>query len=167
MLIVNKSVMQPKLHSCCQLHKLCSNMKSLVSICLIIVFTFQLCSCNKDAVTNNGGTNTIINKWHVVSDAEFVGVGLGNHLANYTGLPGDYFDFRANGKLYIKEGAVLDTLNYNLISDTLIAIVSFGIELNGVPTSHLTKLTASDAIINTPVVLTPGGAFGRNVILNR
>jgi hypothetical protein len=57
----------------------------------------------------NNSKFTVLTKWSIVDDSAFSGVGLNNHPVNYTGQKGDYFDFRADGNLYIKEGSTLDT----------------------------------------------------------
>ena len=106
-------------------------------------------------------------KWKLVSDNTYQGVGILNHSMLYTGQPGDYFDFRADGNLYTRENSSFDTLHYQIVSDTTIIVESFGLTLNGVPeTSHIT-FTRQNATIAAPVVTTPGGVFGRNVQLVR
>ena len=80
---------------------------------LIAIFVFfWLASCKKSGDT---GQVTLIAKWHLVNDSTAYGGALAAPLTktNYIGLPDDYFDFRADGKLYIKEGAKYDTLAYN------------------------------------------------------
>ena len=111
---------------------------------------------------------TIVGNWDILNDSTFIGVGINNHQESYIGQTGDYFDVRTDGFIYIKEGTVLDTLDYSLTSDTTIIIASFGLILNDVPEiSHITNLTAHGATISAPTVITPGGEFGRKVILKR
>ena len=87
---------------------------------------------------------------------------------DYAGQAGDYFNISANGHIYTKEGAVLDTLSYSNVSDTTIIISPFGITLNGVPeTSHIITFTAHSLVIQAPEIATPGGIFGRKVSLSR
>jgi hypothetical protein len=136
-------------------------MKRFIPAGMALFFTFQIISCNKDSVTANNSI-TLIKKWNLVSDEEYMGVGSVNHLVTYTGHAGDYFDFRGDSNVYIREGVLLDTLKYSLISDTLMSIASFGL---GLP-CRITNLSPDHAIISSPVILTPGGAFGRKVILN-
>ncbi len=137
-------------------------MRSTLSTVLTL-FVVLITSCDKDAASA-----TILGKWNLINDSKFIGVGINNHPVNYTGQTGDYFDFRTDGNLYIKEGAVLDTLPYTLTSDTTILILSFGIILNGTPEiSSIKDLSAHSTTINAPVAITPGGQFGRTVNLNR
>jgi hypothetical protein len=94
-------------------------------------------------------------------------VGVSNHLVVYDGQPGDYFDFRVDGNVYTKEGAVLDTLSYTVKPGNQIVISKFGIIANDTPTVSKFSLTARTANIVTPRIITPGGQFGRVVDLTR
>jgi hypothetical protein len=143
--------------------------KPLKLIIVAGLFTF-LFSCKKMPMGCDTGPNppAIVTKWNIVSDSTYVGVGFNNHPIDYQGRSGDYFNFTPNGILYTKEGVVLDTLSYSLVADTGIIIGSFGINLNGVPAiSHISNFTAHSITIASPVVLTPGGIFGRKVSLSR
>jgi hypothetical protein len=42
------------------------------------------------------------------------------------GLAGDYFDFRTDGKVYIKNATYFDTANYSLLGDTKIVATYVG-----------------------------------------
>jgi len=136
-----------------------------------------LTACTKTAVSSNKYEPTrLTGKWNLVNDSTFEGAGFSNHQVDYTGEAGDYFSFSANGYVYTKEGAVLDTLTYRMISDTSIIISNFGLILNGVPdTSTITGLTANNGLgltgqiidIESPFFLTPGGEFWRKVTLSR
>src|SRR5947208_2904362 len=90
-------------------------------------------SCEKSAEADHQAPVTILHKWNLVNDSTYYGLGLNNHPVNYLGKPGDYFDFRADGYLYIREGSGLDTLSYSISSDTTLVIAGFGMILNGVP----------------------------------
>jgi hypothetical protein len=133
-----------------------------VTVALIFIIT----SCKKELQSN--GT-TISGKWNVLTDSSFAGVGAGNHAVNYTGQPGDFFDFKSDGYLYIKEGSNTNKLSYTITSDTTIVIDSFGgVTLNGVSnTNFITNLTAHSVTITAPFFATPGGVFGRKVSLAR
>jgi hypothetical protein len=143
-------------------------MKPIILFVLAAFIAFFLVSCKKNSVPANDINASISGKWNILSDSTFFGVGLNNHPVDYAGQTGDYFDIRTDGNIYIKEGAILDTLGYRLTSNTTILIVSFGIILNGVAeTTHITSLTAHSATIDAPIVITPGGEFGRKVNLSR
>ena len=143
-------------------------MKQIVSFGLTTFIICFLVNCKKNSFSGNDMNNGILGKWDILNDSAFVGVGVTNHQASYIGLAGDYFDVRKDGFIYVKESTDLDTLSYSLTSDSTIIIASFGLILNGVPEiSQITNLTANSATINAPVVITPGGEFGRKVILKR
>jgi hypothetical protein len=142
-------------------------MKRVISLSFgytLIITAFFLLACQENSISINKNA-TILGKWNVLNDSQFSGIGLNNHQVNYTGQTGDYFDFRSDHNVYIKEGTALDTLNYRLISDSTISISSFAYAVN--ETSDITTLTTHRATINAPVVVTPGGQFGRKVDLSR
>jgi hypothetical protein len=130
----------------------------------------------KTMLSNGPESPGIPGEWNLVTDSTFEGVGSANHPVNYTGEPGDYFSFSDNGYVYTKEGNVLDTLTYQVVSVTKIIISDFGLILNGVAdTSTVTGLTGSidsgntadTIVIESPFFLTPGGEFWRKVTLYR
>lgn len=131
-------------------------------IILITLISLELVSCKKDAAVS------IMGKWNLVSDAITSGIGPNVKTYSYTGVPGDYFDFRTDGKLYIKEAANLDTLSYTFLPDNKISIASFGWVINGVGVeSDIVMLTANHVSIHVPNINNPGGVYDRTVSLNR
>ena len=142
-----------------------------------LAILMYLMACTKSAVpSNDDGTADLNGKWSLVNDSTFVGAGSSNHQVNYTGEAGDYFSFSTNGNVYTKEGSVLDTLTYKMVSDTSIIISDFGLIVNGIPdTSTITGLKATNGlgitvqiiVIESPFFLTPGGEFWRKVTLRR
>ncbi|MDR3694661.1 hypothetical protein [Mucilaginibacter sp.] len=143
---------------------------------LIVVVGLQLCllSCTKTNINHllvccgaNPPAASIFNKWNIVSDSTYAGVGITNHPVDYAGQAGDYFDIRTNNIIYTKEGNVLDTLTYNALTDSTIVISSFGITLNGVLSPSHFKVTAHSLYIASPEIATPGGVFGRRITLSR
>ena len=138
-----------------------------------IVVMLVLLSCTRNIAS--GPVSTITGNWSIVFDSTYSGVGTQNHAAVYTGQPGDYFNFSTDGHVYTKEGNILDTLKYSLLSASTIIIDSFGLTLNGVPeTSNITFQTFSDisvtvhqATIDAPIEPTPAGEFGRKVVLRK
>jgi hypothetical protein len=129
----------------------------------------QVINKNDKNSSSELGQLSIIEKWNIVTDSTFAGAGITNHAVDYSGQPGDYFDIRANGYIYTKEGAVLDTLSYTLLSDTTIIIKPFGLAVNSVPpiSGHITNLTLNSVNIASPEFATPGGLFGRRLSLSR
>jgi hypothetical protein len=156
-------------------------MKTKYSL-MIIGLMLCVAACKKDIngslspVTNKSDKNSLsglgqaslVAKWNIVTDSTYAGAGISNHPVDYSGQPGDYFDIRTNGYIYTKEGAVLDTLSYTLVSDTTIKIQPFGFGINSVPTtSHITNFTSNSVTIASPSFATPGGIFWRKVTLSR
>jgi hypothetical protein len=119
---------------------------------LIAVLIFPLLAgCKKD--NNKNTTPTLIAKWNLVTDY------TANHLAQtntYTSVPGDYFDFRSNGKCYIKEGNQYDTLTYAITSDTTISIHPFAINNAAYYSSKSNPLTLHAATITSAGPYPPG-----------
>jgi hypothetical protein len=148
----------------------------------LLAILLYLTACTKTTVSSNEGESASpANKWNLVTDSTFEGVGLANHPVDYTGEPGDYFSFSTNGHVYTKEGNVLDTLTYQQFSASTIFISDFGIIGNGIPdtstitglgTNSLTANNGSDPtpqtiVIESPFAITPGGEFWRKVTLSR
>ena len=130
---------------------------------LIAVFVFNLLAgCKKDS--NKSAAPTLVTKWNLVTDY------TANHLAQvnmYTGVPGDYFDFRSNGKCYIKEGSQYDTLLYAITSDTTITIQHFGYGNAAYYSGKAGPLTLHAATITSSGPYAPGEIDYRQVKLSR
>jgi hypothetical protein len=136
-----------------------------------------LTACTKSAApSNDNGMVGLTGKWNLINDSIIQGVGPSNHLVGYTGAAGDYFNFGTNGYAYTKEGALLDTLTYRMVTDTSIIISSFGLIINGIPdTSTVAGLAGSNSsvsnsqiiVIESPFFLIPAGEFWRKVTLSR
>jgi len=138
--------------------------KWLVSAGLLVLSV----SCKKHTETDGTAARAILGRWNVVSDEGFTGIAQNNQPVNYTGQPGDYFDFNENGKLYMKESTRADTTDYRLTSDTTVQIGGVGLVLNGLQAiSVIENLTPHTVTLHAAVVLTPGGAFGRKIKLAR
>src|SRR5438477_5551885 len=101
-------------------------MKTILIIFLLTFACLELTSCKKDTAV------TILGTWNIINDSKTFGIGPNIQYQNYIGVPGDHFDFRADGNLYIKEGVNLDTLSYTIYPDNKITIASFGWIVNGV-----------------------------------
>lgn len=133
---------------------------------LILLTLFQT-SCEKNNGDKEGG-NALLGKWQIQSDTSFAGIGLNNHAVTYTGQTDDFFNFRADGTLWIEENGKLTVLDYSSISNTSITITSFLNDSNGATSTCTVKEQMRNAIsISSPILLTPGGTFGRIVHLSR
>jgi hypothetical protein len=82
--------------------------------------------------------------------------------------PGDYWDFRSDGVVYVREGVKLDTLGYSLLSDSTIIINSFGPIFDGMARpSNIETLTVHSAIIQSGFANNPGITYTRVLSLKR
>jgi hypothetical protein len=94
-------------------------MKSFIPFALIIVLCTGFISCMKTTAPGIAG------KWSVINDSSFL---AGNGIfqgggSNYIGVSSDYYDFRPDGNLYIKEETVTDTGKYNMVSVDQVKII--------------------------------------------
>ena len=138
-------------------------------------FAIVLCfaACTKSAKSSNENNKEEPGYWNLVSDSTFEGVGAGNHAVNYTGQAGDYFNFTTEGYVDTKEGDVMDTLTYKIVSATGIIISDFvdTCTITGLGGNSLTANngggTTQTIVIASPLLATPGGVFWRKVTLSR
>ncbi len=113
---------------------------------LIIGLLFCLYACKKDNNTNPG---SIVGKWNIVNVA--------TRGVNYTGQPGDFYSFTADGILHIKEGTGLSTYNYTTPGDSSITLTISG-NADALPEfGRIITFTAHSLIISGPYPITPGG----------
>ncbi|HZY38101.1 MAG TPA: hypothetical protein VFE53_15705 [Mucilaginibacter sp.] len=131
---------------------------------VFLVFVI-LAGCKKG---NEGTPPSIVAKWDLVNDSAVYHNTPEGFTTNYKGQPGDYFDFRDDGKCYTKECKVYDTLSYHLITDTTAVIQGFGINIDNPNYYSLIKpLTYHNATITSPDLLVPGVAgTGSHRIVN-
>ena len=128
--------------------------------CLILC----LYACKKG---RNPTPGSVVGRWNIASVASFTGVGVNNHMVNYAGQPGDYYEFTTNGILYTREGTARDTLDYNVVGDTSI-IIKTPRNTGGIPQpGRITTFTAHSLAIYGPYLATYGGTFGNTVSLSR
>lgn len=152
--------------------KLLTAKLSFLAILPFLALLLYLTACKKTKGSSNGSAATsITGKWNLLTDSTFVGVGTGNHEVDYIGQPGDYFDFNTNGTVYTKEGDVLDTLTYKLLSESTMIISDFGASGDTCTVNSMTvsngEGTGQFLYITSPFFFTPGGTFGRKVSLSR
>ncbi len=153
-------------------------MKLIVTVSLITAITAGLISCKKEY------SDAIAGRWNIVTDSSFVGQsppffnpGAG-HV--YKGITSDYYDFRTDGRLYIKEGAYSDTLTYQVRPDKHITFVyntylttvdSLGNIISQVhPKKNytITTLSANNLTMTSDLtsdILTPVGYFANKLML--
>jgi hypothetical protein len=98
-------------------------------------------------------------------------------VKNYIGTSDDYFDFRADGKCYIRENGTLDTMTFKMPTDNSVIFgKSNGIQISNTgivtpiqtPPNEIYPLTDHIATINFGRgVITPGGFTERILQLKK
>jgi hypothetical protein len=140
---------------------------------IAVISTIALASCRKGAVNPNPSTNVknIVGNWNLVSDSSYSAIGAASHttMNKYIGLPGDHYNFTANGNLYIKVGTEKDTATYSVKADTLNLLYSY---INNSTTTVATssyKMTnfTGNTLTLSDEILTPGGFFGTVINLRK
>ena len=132
---------------------------------LVCLFSCQKTIIGLDCCTANIPMGAIVGNWGIVGDTVNRGVNTGVPVI-YTGKPGDYFDFRPDGHVYIKEGATLDTLIYSVVSNDQIIFPSF-VFLSSNDTCKITVFTANKLVIASPINPLPAGPQERRIGLSR
>ena len=100
-------------------------MQSTTSIVMIkfagFLLTFYLftLACKKETHPSIAG------KWQIVNDStRFIGNASNSSWhADYIGQPGDFYDFRSNGMMYVKEGPKLDSMAYEVSGNNQVGCV--------------------------------------------
>jgi hypothetical protein len=113
--------------------------KIITSALLASLVIFYLPECKKSDKPQTT-LEKIQGKWQLVSDVENDHIAGQDDITTYTGAPGDFLDFRADGKVYISIQGEQDTSTYTLSSDTKIV-------LDGTPSDIIT-LTSNSFIIH-------------------
>lgn len=137
-------------------------MKIFASVFPICLACTALVSCKKEF-----SASSLLGRWQVRNDS-VIRWGPVVTKNNYVGQPGDYFDFRPNDTLYIKESALTDSFAFASVGDNKVLIHRFGWEINGVtqPTEIL-DLSANRVTLHVPNGNTPGFSSERFVYLVR
>jgi hypothetical protein len=138
-------------------------MKKLLPIIVVLSIITGIFSCQKNGVS---AVNPLNGKWNVKVDSLHYGIGPNQQVKTYTGVAGDYFEFR-DSKLYIKEGAVLQTFNYKVVSQNKLQVTTSN--PNDIPLNlFIDYINGTSANINFfPTLLNPGGNDERWVSLGR
>jgi len=155
-------------------------MKFFLTAALLFALTIEIISCKKDVPESINGKWSIVKDFSFIADAPpFFNAGPGSI---YTGVEGDFYDFRPDGSLYIKEGAYSDTLTFNVFSFNKVTLIyntylttvdSLGNIISqehprkyySIVTLSPTNLTMSSDL--TPDILTPVGYFANKIELKK
>ena len=145
-------------------------MKKLTTLILISLLSATIFSCKKTSVQ---GPISIQGKWSLKLDSIAQGVSTPSpqYSTKYEGTTADYFDFRSDNKLYIKEGAHLDTFSYQLSTDSNLYISSTNPAENGITNSLnglIKPISSNGASIHfAPAQISFGLYYSRTVHLTR
>ena len=115
-------------------------------------------------------TITLGVKWNLVQDSSMWDIGTGPTRYNiYNGGVADYWDFRSDGKLYIKEGATLDTISYKFLNGTNVDLLPSGTIADTEPDGdyQISFLSVHQATIRNGFYNSPGGSASRVIFLQR
>jgi hypothetical protein len=139
-------------------------MKNLILIMATCYIAGGLISCKKSSTNPTG---EIVGKWNIRVDSTASGIGPVQSMHVYVGASGDYFDFRSDGKLYIKEGATLQTFRYKQVTANKITISMVG-SRDIYENCFIDAVTPTSATINFfPQLINPGGNTTKVVYLTR
>lgn len=99
-------------------------MKTIKSTIMMFVALFSLVSCKKDEVVVQTTAQKIQVKWGIGTAINTENIPpSAKTTSSYKGISTDYFDFRTDGKVYIKQGAnPEEVMDYTIESDTQILI---------------------------------------------
>jgi hypothetical protein len=116
-------------------------------IILLILGGYASCSKSSDH------TPLISGKWGIIDDStKFVGTDtFPSYHFNYIGQASDYYDFRSDGNMYVREGDVLDTMAYEVLANNQVRCTPSPGFNDTYTTSRVTDTTAVFNIAaNTP-----------------
>lgn len=103
----------------CKKQRLIKSVTTIIFACIVVAAG----SCKKSPATDHSLTG----RWRIINDSTFLeGTPFfqGSH-SNYIGVTTDYYHFTSGGNLYIREGTILDTATYTLVSCNQVTIVYY------------------------------------------
>ena len=122
-------------------------MKRIALILSVIsIVAFQ--ACKKSSSTAPTTQQLLQNSWQVQTVSTITHMqGSTDQTTNYTGVPGDIFDFRNDGKLYVSIQGSKDTSNYSIVSNNQFSV-------NGSVLANIATLTSNSLIFNIKTTTT-------------
>ena len=82
-----------------------------------VILMLMIAACKKSDVTPVTPQSRIQAKWTHASTAALYYYNGASNTFNFVGQPGEYFDFRGDGKVYFYMGGSYDTTTYGMIND--------------------------------------------------
>ena len=145
----------------------------IITFCLFSI----LCGCKREVVKPQT-SRTLLGKWSLVKDSSsyIIGADTAAHSTIYWGTADDYFDFRTDGKCYIREDGWLDTMYFKMRNDTSVIFTrsdAYQLSGNGLWTPVPTMPSAIGFFKNDSVKIAysflsnPGSFFNRIVFLEK
>lgn len=142
-------------------------MMKLQRLLILLVACVGLSRCKNENVKpvdiKPAATQLILGKWNLAKDStssSFIGPTV--NIAEYTGTADDYYDFKADGKVYIRENGVYSTMDYKVATDTSVFLGDINFP------SVINPLTSHSATINFAMPQGPGGGTSsRTVFLKK
>jgi hypothetical protein len=139
-------------------------MKILFTIIIVSLIASGFYSCKNTGVYP---ASSIVGEWNIKVDSVETGIGPLDTTEVYIGKSGDYYDFRPDSKLYIKEGATLDTFAYKVVAANKVTISIVG-SANIFENCFIDAINPASATINfEPYLFNPGGNTTSRVYLTR
>ena len=121
--------------------KKCLKKNIIVAISLIFLI-LSVISCHKSAVQKG----PLVAKWNIINDSLTI-LNLSGGT-NYIGTANDYYNFTANGTLYIKEDTLLSTTTYSMLINNQVDIVyTLSNDAKEHRTYNITNLTTHNATL--------------------
>lgn len=112
-------------------------MKKLILSIAIITSLIIAASCKKDKDKTN--SSLLINKWELVNTSyREVENGVEVYTDNYTGVAGDYVDFRSDNKVYYHSDGFDDVSDYKILGDGKVDIDGDTMEIRSLTKSSVT-----------------------------
>jgi hypothetical protein len=116
-------------------------LKNIIVAFSLAFLTVAVISCHK----NNVQTNPLLGEWNLINDTSVI---LSFNGTNYIGTPADYYNFTANGTLYIKEDTLLSGPTYTMLINNQVDIVyHLANDAEDHRTYNITNLTAHTATL--------------------
>lgn len=122
------------------------NFKNILNFGLVIMgLLFSCTKTNISSSASDTNTNSIVGKWSIVNSSTVLkSKTIDPFIRNYIGTQNDYYDFKENGCVYIKEDRSLNTLNYKVTNNNTIV---FSYKNVIVDSLNITSLNSNTAIL--------------------
>ncbi len=99
-------------------------MKTIKTAVIVLITVISLAGCKKDKVVPLTTAQKLQFKWSVSTVVSTENVSPSPSVTDtYVGTASDYFDFKSDGKVYVKqEGEPEDVVTYTIVNDTQITL---------------------------------------------